>query len=107
MAQSIQTPTAPEADSQTGPVPTLAQHQELYRVWACDNQVYGPVTKETLLEWIEDGRVFRDSWVYLDHAHQWQIAGKIAALQPHFPMGDDTVLLVNEAESASGVGLTE
>jgi CRP-like cAMP-binding protein len=108
MAQNIQMTNGSETEPQLGPVPVQGHpHQELYRIWASDNQVYGPVTEETLITWIADERVFRDSWVYLEHAHQWHRAGKVAALQPHFPIGEDTVLLVNEAEAASGVAVSE
>ncbi len=108
MARTTQTTDARGTEASLGPVPALDNpHQELYRVWACDNQVYGPVTKEILLEWVQDGRVFRDSWIFLEHSHQWQRAGKVAALQSHFPLGDDTFLMVNEAEAASGVSLGE
>ena len=35
-----------------------------YKVWASDNVVYGPVVLETLLEWVADGRVTPDTWVF-------------------------------------------
>ena len=31
--------------------------EENYRIWACDNQVYGPINLATLTEWVQEGRV--------------------------------------------------
>lgn len=78
-----------------------------YRVWACDNQVYGPVTASTLLEWIQDGRVFHDTWLFLEHGGQWRQAGDIAALQHHFQPGEGTQILLNRVEAAAGVCLAD
>ena len=35
-----------------------------YKIWASDNVVYGPVLLEALLEWVADGRVLADTWVF-------------------------------------------
>ena len=42
-----------------------ADNEEVhYKVWASDNVVYGPVVLGTLLEWVADGRVTPDTWVF-------------------------------------------
>ncbi len=80
--------------------------EESYRVWACDNQVYGPIPLPVLVDWVEDGRVLRNTWVYLDHTKQWRPAGTVEAVQPYFPPGEATAYLQRQA-SEGGINPEE
>ena len=80
---------------------------ETYRVWACDNQVYGPVGWPILVQWAEDGRVFRETWVYLEGAQEWRPACKIEPLKGYFPPGDATAFLQKQASDEAGIAPEE
>jgi len=51
-----------------------------YKVWASDNMVYGPVNLEILLEWVADGRVTPDTWVFAEGINSWKPAKTLPAL---------------------------
>ncbi len=53
-----------------------------YAIWGADNVVYGPVEMPTLVEWIQDERVEKDTWIFLVHEDKWQKAENI----PDFAM---------------------
>jgi len=74
-----------------------------YRVWACDNQVYGPISLPVLAQWVQEGRVLRDTWIYLDGVKQWRPSGTIEELHEHFPPGEATAFL--QRQSANGGGI--
>lgn len=77
--------------------------QETYRVWACDNQVYGPVEWPVLVQWAEEGRVLRDTWIFLEATQEWRPAHKIDPLQECFPPGETTMFLHRQASENGGV----
>jgi CRP-like cAMP-binding protein len=56
-----------------------------YFVWGLDKAAYGPVELPTLVAWIKDERVFRETWLYDERSGRWQTAGSFAELQPVFP----------------------
>lgn len=64
-----------------------------YRVWAIDNLVYGPVDLGCLLQWVVDGRVVADTWVFVDSERAWRQAKEIPPLYPHFFPGEETTLI--------------
>src|SRR5438552_9735633 len=76
---------------------------ESYRIWACDNQVYGPVSWPILVQWAEEGRVLRDTWVYLESNQEWRPAHKIEPLHDCFPPSETTVFLHRQAAEAGGI----
>lgn len=76
---------------------------ENYRVWAADNQVYGPVPLEILSEWVSDGRVGPEDWVYLEARREWRAARRIEGLSGLFPPGEDTMFLMKQASEPDGV----
>ena len=51
-----------------------------YKVWASDNMVYGPVKLDVLLEWVADGRVTPDTWVFSESINSWKPAKTLPAL---------------------------
>ncbi|MBX3747822.1 MAG: cyclic nucleotide-binding domain-containing protein [Verrucomicrobiae bacterium] len=55
-----------------------------YRILGSDRLIYGPVPEATLLEWIGEGRVQRDTWVHSDPGDLWQRAGGVSALKAVF-----------------------
>jgi CRP-like cAMP-binding protein len=54
--------------------------EDSYKVRACDNLVYGPVTLAVLLEWAKDERVLADTWIHSQSENAWQKAEAIPAL---------------------------
>ena len=77
--------------------------EETYRVWACDNQVYGPVAWPILVQWAEDGRVLRDTWIFLEGSKEWRPAHKIEPLSDYFPPGETTMFLHRQAVEQGGI----
>ena len=77
--------------------------EEMYRIWACDNQVYGPIEFPLLLEWVREGRVLRDTWVYLESNKEWRSAQRIDPLREEFPPGEETLFLRRQAEEGLGI----
>ena len=81
--------------------------EETYKVWACDNQVYGPIDLRTLTDWVEEGRVLAASWVYLEANKEWRAAKKIDPLTAHFPVGEETAFLQQRAAEGGGMNPQE
>src|SRR5438445_9730251 len=81
--------------------------EETYRVWACDNQVYGPVEWPVLVQWAEEGRVLRETWIYLEGAEEWRSAHKISALHDYFPPGETTIFLHKQSMQQGGIAPEE
>lgn len=77
--------------------------QELYRVWACDNQVYGPIPLNILAEWVRDSRVFRDTWLYIESQRVWCLAEKVDELRGTFPAGTETSFLQSQSLQPGGI----
>src|SRR5260370_34348688 len=80
---------------------------ENYKVWAFDNQVYGPIALPVLLEWVRDSRVDRESWIYLERREEWVQAQKLDPLHGDFPAGEKTVMLHRHSADGSGAGAGE
>lgn len=76
---------------------------ELYRVWACDNLVYGPIPRSVLIEWAVEGRVLRDTWVYLHKEKTWRMAAQLTVLQNYLPPGEETLFLERKALEPDGI----
>jgi hypothetical protein len=55
-----------------------------YFIWGVDDSPYGPVELSMLLDWIKDGRVLADTWVYEKSADAWGKASQFPELQGHF-----------------------
>ncbi len=93
----------------TGPDPGVifavetCSEEELYRVWACDNQVYGPIPRAVLLEWIQDSRVHRDTWIYVESLKGWYQADTVTELKGAFAPGQDTMFLERQHVDAQSV----
>src|SRR5687768_11550317 len=61
-----------------------AKSSPLFRVWAVDDVVYGPVDAATLIQWIEDERITTDTWIFDEQHDDWRRAVQFPELQPHF-----------------------
>ncbi len=55
-----------------------------YYIWGIDNSPYGPVELPVLLEWIAEGRVLADTWVFEKTAGTWGKASQFTELQGGF-----------------------
>jgi CRP/FNR family transcriptional regulator len=55
-----------------------------YFIWGVDDSPYGPVELSMLLDWISDGRVVADTWVYEKSADAWGKASQFPELKAHF-----------------------
>ena len=55
-----------------------------YKVWACDNMVYGPITQTVLLQWIGEERILPNTWIHCGTENTWRQASSIDALREHF-----------------------
>ena len=103
-----------------------ADNEEIhYKVWASDNVVYGPVLLETLLEWVADGRVLSDTWVFSQEVNSWKPAKSLPPLgdalatyhASHAPLptptelgqasGSITVDYLRQFDSLAGLGQEE
>jgi hypothetical protein len=49
-------------------------------IWGIDHAAYGPVELTTLVEWIKDGRVLAETWVYTSSTGSWLRAAEIPEL---------------------------
>ena len=76
---------------------------ETYRVWASDNQVYGPIPLSILTEWVQDRRVLANTWIYVESLSAWCQADKIPALKDALPPSEDTMFLKHQCLEQNGV----
>jgi CRP-like cAMP-binding protein len=56
----------------------------VFKVLSSDNLIYGPIAFATLVQWVQERRVQRQSWIHWETANKWIAAGAIDALQPVF-----------------------
>ncbi len=49
----------------------------MYRIIGADGREYGPVTRETLLQWIAESRANAQSRVRAEGAAEWQVLGSL------------------------------
>ena len=54
-----------------------------YFIWGIDNSPYGPVDLTLLLQWISEGRVLQDTWVFEQSAGTWGRASQFPELEDH------------------------
>jgi hypothetical protein len=50
----------------------------MYRIIGADGREYGPISRETLLQWIGEGRANAQSWVQAEGAGGWQVLSTMA-----------------------------
>lgn len=62
-----------------------------FKVWAEDNTVYGPVDLDTVVQWIQDERVFPETFVQFAPNPRWYQACDLEPLRGYFPADTATV----------------
>ncbi len=60
------------------------EQQASYFIWGIDNSPYGPVELPMLLDWINEGRVLGDTWVFEKNAGSWGKASQFPELNNQF-----------------------
>jgi CRP-like cAMP-binding protein len=55
-----------------------------YRTWGNDNISYGPVELPGLVDWIRQGKVLRNTWVFREDKGEWARAADISELKLMF-----------------------
>lgn len=55
-----------------------------FRTWGTDNISYGPVELPGLIDWIRQGRVFRNSWIFREDKAEWIRAAEMPELKMFF-----------------------
>lgn len=58
----------------------LAQPADDFYIWGIDHAAYGPVELSTLVDWIKDGRVLAETWVFTGRTGSWLRAAEIPEL---------------------------
>jgi len=56
----------------------------MYTILGGDGKQYGPITAETLRQWINEGRANRNTQVRPDGAEQWQALASVPEFAPYF-----------------------
>ena len=61
-----------------------SQAANAYFIWGIDDAPYGPVQLPMLVDWINDGRVLANTWVFARSVGTWQKAAEISELENYF-----------------------
>lgn len=64
---------------------------EGFFIWGIDDAPYGPVDLAVLTDWIKDGRVFSETWVFARRSGDWHRAADIPELKVLFDQQVGTV----------------
>ncbi len=82
--------------------------EAVFQVLSSDNLIYGPIDLPTLVQWVQERRVQRESWIYCEAEKAWVAAESIAALQPEFTdLAAVPVAALNVEEPLPNVTLEE
>src|SRR5262245_18577495 len=68
---------------------------ESFKMWTADAQVRGPVDTATLIQWIQDDRVLRETFVQRQSDRRWRPAADIDSLRPKLPAAAATARAVS------------
>lgn len=82
---------------------TTDNSHNLYRIWGVDNEAYGPVKLSTMQDWVCDGRIIPQSWVYVETANEWQKADQLPELAVLFSEMSEDGSQSQPAKVISGV----
>jgi len=61
---------------------------KVFRVLSSDNLIYGPIDLATLVQWVKERRIERETWVLLEAENQWVGAGTLDFLVADFDSAD-------------------
>lgn len=70
-------------------IPMNGTNAELFKMWAGDENVYGPVDTATLVQWIQDDRVFAETFVQPQSDLRWRAAADVETLRENLPGAAD------------------
>lgn len=56
----------------------------VFKVLSSDNLIYGPIDLATLVQWVQERRVQRETWVFLAEANNWVAAESVDGLKREF-----------------------
>src|SRR5437867_1765887 len=73
---------------------------DLFKVWAMDNIIYGPIDFATLRQWVAENRVLPETWVHSQCDNAWRQARQIATLRDALQTANGTADLPCAAGSA-------
>ena len=73
--------------------------EQVFKVWSSDDLIYGPVDLATLVQWLQERRVLRDTWIHSQAANEWLAAGEMEELRNHFE-AQESQPQVDEAPAA-------
>jgi CRP/FNR family transcriptional regulator, cyclic AMP receptor protein len=71
-----------------------------YRTWGNDNISYGPIELPALVDWVRQGRVSRNMWVFREDKGEWSRAADISELKMFFK---SKTVGAAQAEPAHGI----
>lgn len=74
-------------------IPMSDTNAESFRMWADDENVYGPVDTATLVQWIQDDRVFPETFVQPQSDRRWRPAADVETLRDKLPGASDEATL--------------
>lgn len=66
----------------------MSSENAIFRVWALDDVIYGPVPASVLKTWALDERLAAESWVFSEQTRHWRTAGQMPELAEVFGAGD-------------------
>lgn len=81
--------------------PIMESQESMYFIWGIDDAPYGPVELPMLVDWIGDGRVLAETWIFARSAGNWQKASEIPELNNYFNPKNAVI-----SENPSRAGLT-
>ncbi len=59
-----------------------------FKVLSSDNLIYGPIDLDTLVQWVRERRVDRETWVLLEPENEWVAASNLESLNTEFELLD-------------------
>ncbi len=86
---------------------TATVGEDSFKVWACDNMVYGPIALSTLIDWVTEERVLRDTWILSQTDNLWHQAKDFPALGVHFRQASDAELAGEAGSEGPCIGPEE
>jgi hypothetical protein len=89
------------------PHPVRAASAESFKLWAEDENVYGPVDVETMIQWIQDDRLFPQTFVQSQSDTCWRRAEDIELLQGKFPATQLNAAAARSAAASTAAALRE
>jgi hypothetical protein len=58
----------------------MTDQQRTFKVWASDQQIYGPISLQTLEIWAEERRIDCQTWIFSSDTQKWMHANKVEGL---------------------------